>query len=49
MDISYDRQADVLSIRLRGGKPKYVVIGRGTFVIFADDGGIWQIDLEAES
>jgi hypothetical protein len=45
----YDRRADVLSIAVREGEPKYVVVGRGTFVIFADDSGIWQIDLEAES
>jgi len=49
MDVTYDRRADVLSIRLRDGQPKYVAVGRGTFVIFADDGGIWGIDLEAES
>jgi len=49
MDTTYDRRADVLSIRSRDGQPKYVVTGRGTFVIFADDDGIWQIDLEAES
>jgi hypothetical protein len=45
----YDRRADVLSITMRDGGPKYVVVGRGTFVIFADDEGIWSIDLEAES
>jgi len=45
----YDRRADVLSITLREGEPKYVVVGRGTFVIFADEEGIWQVDLEAES
>jgi hypothetical protein len=45
----YDRRADVLSITVREGRPKYVVVGRGTFVIFADEEGIWQIDLEAES
>jgi hypothetical protein len=33
---------------MREGEPKYVV-GRGTFVIFADEEGIWSIDLEAES
>jgi len=38
-----------LSITLREGEPKYVVVGRGTFVIFADEEGIWQVDLEAES
>jgi hypothetical protein len=45
----YDRRADVLSITIREGEPKYVVVGRGTFVIFADEEGIWFIDLEAES
>lgn len=45
----YDRKADILSIATREGKLKYVVVGRGTFVIFADEDGIWQIDLEAES
>ena len=49
MHATYDRRADVLSIRLRDGQPKYVVVGKGNFVIFADDDGIWQIDLEAES
>ncbi len=44
----YDRRADVLSVTIREGEPKYVV-GRGTFVIFADREGIWSIDLEAES
>jgi hypothetical protein len=45
----YDRMADVLSVTMREGEPKYVVVGRGTFVIFADEEGIWSIDLEAES
>jgi len=45
----YDRSADVLSVTMREGEPKYVVVGRGTFVIFADEEGIWSIDLEAES
>jgi hypothetical protein len=44
----YDRRADVLSVTMREGEPKCVV-GRGTFVIFADEEGIWSIDLEAES
>jgi len=37
-----------LSVTMQEGEPKYVV-GRGTFVIFADEEGIWSIDLEAES
>jgi hypothetical protein len=45
----YDRRADVLSVTIREGEPKYVVVGRGTFVIFADEEGICQVDLEAES
>ncbi len=45
----YDRRADVLSVTIREGEPKYVVVGRGTFVIFADREGIWSVDLEAES
>ncbi len=45
----YDRRTDVLSVAVRRGEPKYVVVGRGTFVIFADERGIWRIDLEAES
>jgi hypothetical protein len=49
MHASYDMRADVLSVRTREGEPKYVIVGRGTFVIFADDDGIWGIDLEAES
>ena len=49
MDASYDSRADVLAIRMRKGEPKYVVVGRGTFVIFADEKGIWGVDLEAES
>ena len=44
----YDRRADALSISMRDGEPKYVVVGRGTFVVFADDEGVWSIDLEAE-
>jgi uncharacterized protein YuzE len=47
MDASYDSRADVLALRTRDGEPKYVVVGRGTFVIFADDDGIWGIDIEA--
>ena len=49
MHTTYDRRADALSVRTRDGQPKYVVVGKGNFVIFADDDGIWQIDLEAES
>jgi hypothetical protein len=34
---------------MREGEPKCVVVGRGTFVVFADEEGIWSIDLEVES
>jgi hypothetical protein len=45
----YDRRADVLSIDIRdGGEPRHVVVGRGTFVIYADGQGIYAIDVEAE-
>jgi len=37
-----------LSITVRKGEPKYVVVGQGTFVIFADDQGVWFVDLETE-
>jgi hypothetical protein len=49
VDVSYDPRADVLAVRARGGEPKYVLVVRGTFVIFADDKGIWGIGLDAES
>jgi hypothetical protein len=49
MDVAYDSRTDILAVRVREGEPKYVVVGRGTFVIFADDAGIWGVDLEAES
>jgi hypothetical protein len=49
VEVIYDTRADVLSIRLRDGEPKYVLVGRGTFVVFADDRGVWAVDLEAES
>jgi len=49
MHATYDRRADVLSVKARNGEPKYVVVGRGIFVIFADDKGICGLDIEAES
>jgi hypothetical protein len=45
----YDRRADVLSIDIRDGEPRHVVVGRGTFVVYADDAGIYSIDIEVES
>jgi len=47
--IRYDRRTDVLSITMRKGEPKYVAAGRGAFAIFADDEGMWSVDLEAKS
>ena len=48
VNATYDRRADVLSITIREGEPKYVVVGRGAFAMFAEDNGIWSIDLETE-
>ena len=49
----YDRRADVLSIDISDGEergePRHVVVGRGTFVVYADDEGIYSIDIEVES
>jgi len=47
-EVKYDDRADAVSIRLRDGEPRYTVVGRGSFVIYADDNGIWAIDLEVE-
>ena len=44
----YDRKADVLSIDIRDGEPRHVTVVRGTVVIYADDEGIYAIDIEAE-
>jgi uncharacterized protein YuzE len=44
----YDRKADVLSIDIRSGEPRHVAVVRGTVVIYADDKGIYAIDIEAE-
>ena len=44
----YDSGVDVVSIRLRDGEPKYVIEGSGNFVIFADDLGVWSVDLEVK-
>jgi hypothetical protein len=43
-----NRKAGILSTAAQEGEPKHVVAGRGTFVISADENGIWPIDLEAE-
>ncbi|WP_291766894.1 hypothetical protein [Caldivirga sp. UBA161] len=44
----YDASVEVASIRIRGGEVKYVIEGNGDFAIFADDSGIWAIDLEVK-
>ncbi|AAL62761.1 MULTISPECIES: hypothetical protein [Pyrobaculum] len=44
----YDTSVEVISVRIRNGEPKYVVEGSGNFVIFADDDGIWAVDLEVK-
>lgn len=41
----YDASVDIISIRIRNGKPKHVIEGTGNFVIFADDNRIWAIDI----
>lgn len=42
----YDTSAEAISVRIRDGRPKYIVEGSGNFVISADDSGIWALDLE---
>ncbi len=44
----YDKKDDVLSIVFRRGRFRHAVVVRGTVVIFADDKGIYAIDIEAE-
>ncbi|MEM0463185.1 MAG: hypothetical protein QXS00_04895 [Pyrobaculum sp.] len=44
----YDTSVEVISVRIREGEPKYIVEGSGNFAIFADDGGIWAVDLEVK-
>lgn len=48
VEAHYDSSVDVVSIRIRDGSAKYVIEGRGNFVIFADDNGVWCIDLEVK-
>ncbi|WP_229657641.1 hypothetical protein [Thermocladium modestius] len=42
----YDTSVEIVSMRLRDGEPKYVVEGSGHFAIFADENGVWGVDLE---
>ena len=44
----YDVSVEVVSIRLRDGEPKHVIEGTGNFTIFADEHGIWGIDIEVK-
>lgn len=44
----YDTSVEVISVRIRNGELKYVVEGSGNFVIFADDDGVWAVDLEVK-
>ncbi|MGC9052088.1 MAG: hypothetical protein ACP5J3_14305, partial [Pyrobaculum sp.] len=41
----YDKDSDVLTVRLREGEYKAVKIAKGEVVIYADDMGVWQIDV----
>ena len=44
----YDASVDVVSIRFRDGEPKHVIEGFGNFTIFADEHGVWGIDIEVK-
>ncbi|WP_054850493.1 hypothetical protein [Vulcanisaeta sp. JCM 14467] len=44
----YDASVEVVSIRFRDSEVKYVIEGTGNFAIFADEHGIWGIDLEVK-
>ncbi|WP_245522549.1 hypothetical protein [Vulcanisaeta distributa] len=44
----YDASVEVVSIRFRDGEVKYVIEGVGNFAIFADDNGVWGVDLEVK-
>ena len=44
----YDASVEVVSIRFRDGEVKYVIEGSGNFTIFADENGIWGVDLEVK-
>ncbi len=44
----YDMRAEVVAVRIREGEPKYVAVGRGNFVIYGDDRGVWAVELEVK-
>ncbi|MGC8584297.1 MAG: hypothetical protein ACP5MH_11330, partial [Thermoproteus sp.] len=45
---TYDQDVDVLHVGVRQGNPKYVVAGNAEFTIFADDNGVWAVELEVK-
>lgn len=48
LQVFYDEVAETVAIKFRRGEPKYVVVGRGSFVLYADDFGLWGVDLEVK-
>lgn len=46
--VYYDERADAVSIRIRGGMPRHVVAGRGNFVLYIDEQGLWAVDIEVK-
>lgn len=44
--VYYDEKADAISIRIREGTPRHVVAGRGSFVLYIDEEGLWAVDIE---
>jgi hypothetical protein len=41
----YDPDVDVLTVKVRDGEYKTVKIAKGEVVVYADDMGVWQIDV----
>jgi hypothetical protein len=41
----YDPDVDVLTVKVRDGDYKTVKIAKGEVVVYADDMGIWQVDV----
>ncbi|MEZ0320065.1 MAG: hypothetical protein ABWK05_08770 [Pyrobaculum sp.] len=46
--VYYDEKADAVSIRIREGAPRHVVAGRGSFVLYIDEQGLWAVDIEVK-
>ena len=44
----YDPSVEVLSIRFRDGEARYVIEGVGNFAVFADEHGVWGVDIEVK-